>query len=74
MYKYIPHIVIVQCEKSVFTEEPSSTKSTRPRSYNFDFPFTTFIAVTAYQNEKITYLKIKNNPFAKAFRESDRNG
>lgn len=29
---------------------------------------TNFIAVTAYQNSKITHLKILNNPFAKAFR------
>ncbi|CAK9252428.1 unnamed protein product, partial [Sphagnum jensenii] len=31
---------------------------------------TEFIAVTAYQNEKITRLKIDNNPFAKGFRET----
>ncbi|XP_032233913.1 T-box transcription factor T homolog 1 isoform X2 [Nematostella vectensis] len=31
------------------------------------FPETQFIAVTAYQNEEITSLKIKYNPFAKAF-------
>ncbi|KAH9492865.1 hypothetical protein Btru_024900 [Bulinus truncatus] len=29
-----------------------------------------FIAVTAYQNEQITKLKIDNNPFAKGFREN----
>uniref|UniRef100_A0A671Q1F8 T-box transcription factor T n=1 Tax=Sinocyclocheilus anshuiensis TaxID=1608454 RepID=A0A671Q1F8_9TELE len=31
------------------------------------FPETQFIAVTAYQNEEVTALKIKYNPFAKAF-------
>ncbi|KAJ1152630.1 hypothetical protein NDU88_005405 [Pleurodeles waltl] len=31
------------------------------------FPETQFIAVTAYQNEEITALKIQYNPFAKAF-------
>ncbi|XP_052007442.1 T-box transcription factor T isoform X3 [Xyrauchen texanus] len=31
------------------------------------FPETQFIAVTAYQNEDVTALKIKYNPFAKAF-------
>uniref|UniRef100_UPI00358E9AAD T-box transcription factor T n=1 Tax=Myxine glutinosa TaxID=7769 RepID=UPI00358E9AAD len=31
------------------------------------FPETRFIAVTAYQNEEITTLKIRHNPFAKAF-------
>ena len=35
-----------------------------------DFPETTFVAVTAYQNEEVTQLKITNNPFAKAFREN----
>ncbi|XP_041115694.1 T-box transcription factor TBX19-like isoform X1 [Polyodon spathula] len=34
---------------------------------NLSFPETQFIAVTAYQNEEITALKIKYNPFAKAF-------
>uniref|UniRef100_A0A8D0HTU2 T-box domain-containing protein n=1 Tax=Sphenodon punctatus TaxID=8508 RepID=A0A8D0HTU2_SPHPU len=34
---------------------------------SFAFPETKFIAVTAYQNEEITTLKIKHNPFAKAF-------
>ncbi|MGH0145043.1 UNVERIFIED_CONTAM: hypothetical protein FKN15_014502 [Acipenser sinensis] len=34
---------------------------------NISFPETQFIAVTAYQNEEITALKIKYNPFAKAF-------
>ncbi|XP_078088016.1 T-box transcription factor TBX19-like [Mustelus asterias] len=34
---------------------------------NHSFPETQFIAVTAYQNEEVTTLKIKNNPFAKAF-------
>ena len=29
-----------------------------------------FIGVTAYQNEKITQLKIDHNPFAKGFRDA----
>ncbi|XP_019851875.1 PREDICTED: T-box protein 2-like isoform X2 [Amphimedon queenslandica] len=37
---------------------------------SIEFPETTFIAVTAYQNEEVTQLKITNNPFAKAFREN----
>ncbi|CAJ0578614.1 unnamed protein product, partial [Mesorhabditis spiculigera] len=32
-------------------------------------PITEFIAVTAYQNQTITNLKIKHNPFAKGFRD-----
>ncbi|XP_015835196.1 brachyury isoform X1 [Tribolium castaneum] len=41
---------------------------TEPRRViSFPFPETQFIAVTAYQNEEVTALKIKYNPFAKAF-------
>ena len=36
------------------------------------FPETVFIAVTAYQNQLITKLKIDSNPFAKGFRDSSR--
>ncbi|XP_044145546.1 T-box protein VegT-like [Bufo gargarizans] len=39
----------------------------------FSFPETEFTAVTAYQNEKITKLKIDHNPFAKGFREQERS-
>ncbi|XP_019864386.1 PREDICTED: T-box transcription factor TBX5-A-like isoform X2 [Amphimedon queenslandica] len=37
---------------------------------SIEFPETTFVAVTAYQNEEVTQLKITNNPFAKAFRDN----
>jgi len=36
------------------------------------FAETEFIAVTAYQNEAITQLKIDNNPFARGFRQDGR--
>ena len=40
-------------------------------AYNtFTFSQTKFLAVTAYQSERITQLKINNNPFAKGFREN----
>nr|XP_023415504.1 T-box transcription factor TBX10 [Loxodonta africana] len=38
---------------------------------SFVFTETQFTAVTAYQNHRITQLKIASNPFAKGFRESD---
>ncbi|XP_053731208.1 T-box transcription factor T isoform X1 [Synchiropus splendidus] len=38
------------------------------------FQETQFIAVTAYQNEEITALKIKYNPFAKAFLDAKERG
>ncbi|XP_041462908.1 T-box transcription factor T homolog [Lytechinus variegatus] len=41
---------------------------------SYSFAETRFIAVTAYQNEDITQLKIKYNPFAKAFLDiKDKN-
>ncbi|XP_051524665.1 T-box-containing protein TBX6L-like [Myxocyprinus asiaticus] len=39
----------------------------------FTFPETSFTAVTAYQNKKITKLKIDHNPFAKGFRDEGTN-
>lgn len=36
------------------------------------FAETVFTAVTAYQNQLITKLKIDSNPFAKGFRDSSR--
>ncbi|XP_038059551.1 T-box transcription factor TBX2-like isoform X2 [Patiria miniata] len=62
MHKYQPRFHIVQAN-DVF--------SLRWNSFvTFAFPETTFIAVTAYQNEKITQLKIDHNPFAKGFRDN----
>nr|XP_040032107.1 LOW QUALITY PROTEIN: T-box transcription factor TBX6 [Gasterosteus aculeatus aculeatus] len=40
---------------------------------SFVFPETQFLTVTAYQNNKITELKINSNPFAKGFREDGMN-
>ncbi|XP_050442827.1 T-box transcription factor TBX1-like [Adelges cooleyi] len=37
----------------------------------FMFPETKFTAVTAYQNHRITQLKIASNPFAKGFRDCE---
>ncbi|XP_014027416.1 T-box-containing protein TBX6L [Salmo salar] len=39
----------------------------------FTFPETSFTSVTAYQNTKITKLKIDHNPFAKGFRDEGTN-
>ncbi|KAG9267397.1 T-box transcription factor TBX6-like [Astyanax mexicanus] len=41
--------------------------------HSFTFPETQFITVTAYQNNRITELKINSNPFAKGFRENGMN-
>ena len=50
--------------------ENEDTKETRKNVFNE----TVFIAVTAYQNDDVTQLKIDHNPFAKAFREITQNG
>uniref|UniRef100_I3J0L4 T-box transcription factor 2a n=1 Tax=Oreochromis niloticus TaxID=8128 RepID=I3J0L4_ORENI len=62
MHKYQPRFHIVKANDIM--KLPYSTFRT------YVFPETEFIAVTAYQNEKITQLKIDNNPFAKGFRDT----
>ncbi|XP_076855250.1 T-box transcription factor TBX3 [Brachyhypopomus gauderio] len=62
MHKYQPRFHVVRANDVV--KLPYSTFKTCV------FPETEFIAVTAYQNDKITQLKIDNNPFAKGFRDT----
>lgn len=54
MHKYVPRLHIIEQGKSLNT---------------FIFNEAVFTAVTAYQNELITKLKIEYNPFAKGFRD-----
>ncbi|KAG8431214.1 hypothetical protein GDO86_019240, partial [Hymenochirus boettgeri] len=61
MHKYQPRFHIVRAQ-DVFSRRWGGCSS-------FSFPETIFLTVTAYQNEKITQLKIQTNPFAKGFRE-----
>ncbi|XP_055605492.1 T-box transcription factor TBX6-like isoform X2 [Uranotaenia lowii] len=65
MHKYQPRIHIIK------TSDPSQIPWS-PQSA-FTFPETEFVAVTAYQNDRITKLKIDNNPFAKGFRETGQS-
>ncbi|XP_009641193.1 T-box transcription factor TBX3 [Egretta garzetta] len=62
MHKYQPRFHIVRANDIL--KLPYSTFRT------YVFPETEFIAVTAYQNDKIPQLKIDNNPFAKGFRDT----
>ncbi|CRL05034.1 CLUMA_CG018034, isoform A [Clunio marinus] len=62
MHKYQPRFHLVRTTDIL--KLPYSTFRT------YVFKETEFIAVTAYQNEKITQLKIDNNPFAKGFRDT----
>ncbi|XP_050678523.1 T-box transcription factor mls-1-like [Leptidea sinapis] len=61
MHKYRPRVLVVRARDAAALAwgAPHAT---------FSFPETEFIAVTAYQNDRITKLKIDNNPFAKGFR------
>ncbi|XP_022241780.1 optomotor-blind protein-like [Limulus polyphemus] len=62
MHKYQPRFHLVR------TNDILKLPYSMFRTYVFKE--TDFIAVTAYQNEKITQLKIDHNPFAKGFRDS----
>lgn len=65
MHKYQPRIHLVRATQ-LCSQHWGGVAS-------FRFPETTFISVTAYQNPRITQLKIAANPFAKGFRENGRN-
>uniref|UniRef100_A0A8C1S683 T-box transcription factor 16, like n=1 Tax=Cyprinus carpio TaxID=7962 RepID=A0A8C1S683_CYPCA len=66
MHKYQPRLHIVQ--------SPDPCNPHNSGGYlRFTFPEAAFIAVTAYQNQEITKLKIDNNPFAKGFRDNGLN-
>merc|ERR1712223_877426 len=62
MHKYQPRFHLVRA--SDILQLPYSTFRT------YVFKETAFIGVTAYQNEKITQMKIDHNPFAKGFRDT----
>ncbi|XP_054629550.1 T-box transcription factor 16 [Dunckerocampus dactyliophorus] len=61
MHRYHPRFHIVQAD-DLFSVRWGVFQT-------FTFPETSFTAVTAYQNTKITKLKIDHNPFAKGFRD-----
>ncbi|XP_030372897.1 T-box transcription factor TBX6 [Scaptodrosophila lebanonensis] len=65
MHKYQPRLHIIR--SSDLTQLPWAPQQA------FVFPETEFVAVTAYQNDRITKLKIDNNPFAKGFRETGQS-
>ncbi|XP_034458263.1 T-box-containing protein TBX6L-like [Hippoglossus hippoglossus] len=61
MHRYFPRFHVIQAD-SPYTVRWGPFQT-------FSFPETSFTSVTAYQNPKITKLKIDHNPFAKGFRE-----
>ncbi|KPJ06443.1 T-box transcription factor TBX20 [Papilio machaon] len=68
MHRYQPRIHLVKVREG----GGPITDLSREQHRTFVFPETVFTAVTAYQNQLITKLKIDSNPFAKGFRDSSR--
>lgn len=66
MHRYQPRFHVVYVDPA-----PNSHLNAHRNFCSFSFPETCFMAVTAYQNHRITQLKIASNPFAKGFRTSD---
>ncbi|NWZ30796.1 TBX10 factor, partial [Asarcornis scutulata] len=66
MHRYQPrfHVVLVDPRRD-------SERFAHENFKSFSFPETQFMAVTAYQNHRITQLKIASNPFAKGFRDGE---
>ncbi|CAO1366318.1 unnamed protein product [Diamesa hyperborea] len=71
MHRYQPRIHLVRlCPGQNIPTTPKELSELDHKTYVF--PETVFTAVTAYQNQLITKLKIDSNPFAKGFRDSSR--
>ncbi|KAF6215125.1 hypothetical protein GE061_009874 [Apolygus lucorum] len=70
MHKYQPRIHLVKWRESSSSAPISDLEQEMFKT--FVYPEAIFTAVTAYQNQLITKLKIDSNPFAKGFRDSSR--
>uniref|UniRef100_A0A8C3G5P7 T-box domain-containing protein n=1 Tax=Cyclopterus lumpus TaxID=8103 RepID=A0A8C3G5P7_CYCLU len=72
MHRYIPRLHVIPAPDG-HAPTPEQPVVMGPESMTFTFPQTEFMAVTTYQNFRITQLKINHNPFAKGFREDGNN-
>ncbi|XP_040920857.1 MAX gene-associated protein isoform X2 [Toxotes jaculatrix] len=72
MHRYIPRLHVIPVPDGVVTTSDQPVVM-GAESMTFTFPQTEFMAVTTYQNFRITQLKINHNPFAKGFREDGNN-
>ncbi|XP_041814517.1 uncharacterized protein magl isoform X2 [Chelmon rostratus] len=72
MHRYIPRLHVIPVPDGDIPT-PDKPVVMGPESMTFTFPQTEFMAVTTYQNFRITQLKINHNPFAKGFREDGHN-
>ena len=68
MHKFQPRVYLVLRREGNCTPVTDIEKE---EYRTFVFPETQFTAVTAYQNQCITKLKIESNPFAKGFRDTN---
>lgn len=68
MHRYIPQLHVIPAVDGELST-PDKSMFMGPECMTFVFPQTEFMAVTTYQNLRITQLKINHNPFAKGFRE-----
>lgn len=79
MHRYQPRVIVVRLRNHAVELDMRSIQQMGLRGYELlphdtvVFPETAFMAVTAYQNHRITKLKIDNNPFAKGFRENGQS-
>ncbi|GAB6032581.1 hypothetical protein CHUAL_011473 [Chamberlinius hualienensis] len=70
MHRYQPRVHVVKRREGMSNVPIVNLEDELYRT--FIFTETIFTAVTAYQNQLITKLKIDSNPFAKGFRDSSR--
>ncbi|XP_058822910.1 T-box transcription factor TBX10 [Topomyia yanbarensis] len=72
MHRYQPRLHVCHFSR---TSSHGSVKDEKDMLSHrtFIFPETSFTAVTAYQNQRVTQLKIVSNPFAKGFRDNETN-
>ncbi|XP_043118658.1 MAX dimerization protein MGA a isoform X2 [Puntigrus tetrazona] len=68
MHRYLPQLHIIPADK-----DSENIQVDKPNVVTLRFSQTEFFAVTAYQNLRITQLKIDYNPFAKGFRDDAVN-
>lgn len=64
MHRYLPRLHLLQTDQAA-----KDIKLNGPSVVTFTFPQTEFMAVTAYQNSRLSQLKVDYNPFAKGLKE-----
>ncbi|CAO4369320.1 unnamed protein product [Caenorhabditis nigoni] len=68
MHKYVPVLTIYEAP----SQSPFCPSTSSQPLVTVKIPYTEFIAVTAYQNQKIVTMKIEHNSYAKGFRKDNK--